>query len=455
MNKADFLETLVKVATRNENFLNWSALQTLSSPKGNWRYEQDVPQVLDSLDKLRGSKASMNKRIPPNPEMVSRYVKKTPRFLFRSWKTRSGGPKDLNSEQQFCPAFFHYPEIIDKPNYPPSYTDFFKIPQTQLQLRAKLHLRGEKGFDTYYSSWTQSLIWAISLHQGDTNGVHISVLDTASPSFRKAESPILSATNLGKVVGFSTATFRQYAFMAPPGEFVNELRARFMPGYEHELLAFGPIYAPAYSTVSWSKLQHAGIDELFVPGDYNGLVMSNQEYQVQTDISAELPFAKACGRLFGPGFDVPVMAHIMGHFHENNGDHERIVAALSTEDISEGLRGLPDVNPADIDYEGHTEALRGDQILRDVVIGKFGGYTASTVEERIRAENERQKSKEKAYSSAKHDTRASQGAIGMFMHMTGVPQKAKGKNTKEESSGKESGAEKSVEKKIDGTSKEE
>jgi hypothetical protein len=126
------------------------------------------------------------------------------------------------------------------------------------------------------------------------------------------------------------------------------------------------------------------------------------------------------------------------------------------ENVGESLRGLPDVVPDDIEYEGHTEALRGDQILRDVVIGKFGGYTASTVEERIWAESRRQKSKKKAYDSVENDTRASQGAKDMFKHtMAGVPQKVKRGNTEEESPEKGSADKKSVEKKDDATSKEE
>lgn len=318
--------------------------------------------------------------------------------------------------------------------------NFYQVPKQILELHAGLHLEGfrscnekdvqefsvnewmslacvrGKNFSTYFSSWSQSLSWALSLYHRTPEGLHISVLDTAHPSFDKGNTPILSVKRLSDLVAANKHNPKQQ----PPSSASQEPETS---RFAHEFLAFGPIHAPAFSTVPYADLCEAGLAEMFTrrPGDASDY--SGKTHQALAEISKVLPLAKACGRLFDHGFDLPVMAHLLGVCHEGPGDHDKVVAGLSTESVNECLRDLPAVIPDNIDYEGHIEALRGDQILRDVVIGRFGGYAASTVEERSLAEKRREPEKKHAAESIIKDKRTTDEAKRDYLDVTGLDEK--------------------------------
>lgn len=216
------------VQTYNQNLFNYKSLQRLNQP---WRYQKPYSRIPSALD-------FRNARSTPDRASVEAYIRTTPRFLFRVSRPTSGGPHSINSKDEIIPNFFHQSRTLDIPDYPPSYSDFYKTHRQQLALRAKLHLREFDGFDTPFSSWTQSFVWAINYYRRDNKDLQLSVLDTSSPAFDAAKTPALSATNLGKVVGYDTRVFRQR--VPREGQSFADI-----PGYEHELLAFGAIRAPA------------------------------------------------------------------------------------------------------------------------------------------------------------------------------------------------------------------
>lgn len=252
--------------------------------------------------------------------------------------------------------------------------------------------------------------------------VHISILDTACPSVNWSNTPIFSTSNCEEIFRYGKFTQRDaesgpettvypagshpplFSPLPPPPPDPSSA-----PAYNHEFLAYGVIKKPAYTSVPYSKISAANLWELFQRIPAKQLTDAEGKHFVnQGCIMKSLPIAKKIGRLFGDGFDVPVMAHLMGCIEEHDVDHDRIVGALSSEFVHEKWYDLLDADPGVLEYKGHTEALRGAQILRDTVIQQFGNVqNSSTKEMRIAAEKKQRPEEEEAVRSMKEDPRVS------------------------------------------------
>lgn len=152
------------------------------------------------------------------------WKERTPAFLFRGWKSKSGGNSGLNTTSAVTPHAFY------GSHREPSDKSISKIPEAQIKSEIVGHLSGSHVI-SHFSSWAANFQTALSF-AGFGDDAHIAVFDT---SLRGKHNEIYHVPAL-LAIGISSHS------------------------YPEEYLVYGRVAGEAYTCVSVKVLRERGMD---------------------------------------------------------------------------------------------------------------------------------------------------------------------------------------------------
>lgn len=232
------------------------------------------------------------------------WKERIPLFLFRGWKSESGGNSGLNTKNAVTPHAF-YGSHGD-----PGDRSISKIPQSQIKSEIVGHLRGSL-VKSHFSSWAADLQTALD-YAGVSKDAHIAVFET---SLRGQHNEIYHVPALN-AIGLA----REY--------------------FPEEYLVYGPVSGEAYTCVSVMRLRDLGLD-LTVASPIGGKSkVSVAELEHCEKIAYEFRPEQHIDSK-GPALFLTVFAAEMGRLlRAANGSHA-LISSWSQEDNKNILSYLP------------------------------------------------------------------------------------------------------------------
>ncbi|KAK4546651.1 hypothetical protein LTR36_001868 [Oleoguttula mirabilis] len=223
---------------------------------------------------------------------------RTPRFLFRVWSNSSGGEIKLNTTEAITPLAFL------KGKGPPTIYDISREKITGLAVG---HLTGLQ-IHTVFSSWTHSLPLVLAW----------AAVGRHSPT---AQISIIATKGLHE---------RNVVLFTPSMRLISD---RIPSHYDYEFLAFGVFSGEAllrgntsadgYLYASEAELAHARSMGTFTINGTNHA----------PDIANALRLSQDIAKLFGPDFELPVMAYSMSCRARSDADIAQIIETLSSHEV--------------------------------------------------------------------------------------------------------------------------